>query len=45
MSAYAGQTDYVYSIIRNENTLFGKDLFYFLLGKKDKIYKGNKASL
>jgi hypothetical protein len=31
------------NFIQNENILFGKDLSYFLLGKKDKIYKANKA--
>ncbi len=31
------------NFVQNENALLGKDLSYFLLGKKDKLYKANKA--
>lgn len=48
-SASVSNTEYssrrssdINNFVQNENTLFGKDLSYFLLGKKEKIYKANK---
>jgi hypothetical protein len=31
------------TFVQNENILYTKELYYFLLGKRDKIYKANKA--
>jgi hypothetical protein len=48
-SASVGSTEYtsrrsdINTFVQNENSLFGKDLSYFLLGNKDKIYKATKV--
>ena len=40
---YSSRRSDVNTFVQNENSLFKKELYYFLLGRKDKIYKANKA--
>jgi len=38
------RSDDISNFVQNENTLFGKELTYFLLGNKDKVYKATKST-
>lgn len=38
------RSDDINNFVQNENTLFGKEISYFLLGNKDKVYKATKST-
>jgi hypothetical protein len=39
----ARRSEEINNFVQNENTLFGKDWTFFLLGNKDKLYKATKS--